>query len=112
MVEGVEYLHNQGVCHRDLKPENIFVSFDGSHLRIIDFGTAQYFMKCEDPHTQEKKELWSPTGTKSYQSPEQICGKSSEKSDIYALGLILYEMVTKKKPFGKKKYTLHNLTGF
>ena len=101
-MDGVEYLHSQGVCHRDLKPENIFVGYDGSNLRIIDFGTAQYYM-TKGLQACETKELWSPSGTETYRSPEQICGKSNEKSDIYAIGLILYEMLTKKKPFGKKK---------
>ena len=83
----------------------MFVDSEGKNLRIIDFGTAQYYLKREkNIINSEKKELWSPSGTETYRSPEQICGKSNEKSDIYALGLILYEMVTKKKPFGKKKY--------
>jgi len=103
LLEGVEYLHNSGVCHRDLKPSNIFVMNDGSQLRIIDFGTAQYYQKTEDSHMVTLKELWSPTGTANYKSPEQIVGNTNEKSDIYSVGLILYEMVSKKKPFGKKR---------
>ena len=103
MLEGVEYLHNLGVCHRDLKPSNIFVTTDGSQLRIIDFGTAQYYQITEDSHIMAHKELWSPTGTANYKSPEQIVGNTNEKSDIYSVGLILYEMVSKKKPFGKKR---------
>ena len=87
----------------------MFVDSEGKNLRIIDFGTAQYYLKREkNIINSEKKELWSPSGTETYRSPEQICGKSNEKSDIYALGLILYEMVTKKKPFGKKKYFYYN----
>ena len=105
VVLALEYLHQDlKLIYRDLKPENIFVDGEGTNLKIIDFGTAQYYLKRGNLQNTEKKELWSPSGTESYRSPEQICGKSNEKSDIYALGLILYEMVTKKKPFGKKKY--------
>lgn len=93
-----------GICHRDLKPANIFVNIDGSCVKIIDFGTAQYFQTTNSTEKTRKSELWSPTGTENYKSPEQICGKTNEKTDIYSLGLILYEMLTKHKPFGKKKY--------
>ena len=59
----------------------MFVDSEGKNLRIIDFGTAQYYLKREkNIINSEKKELWSPSGTETYRSPEQICGKSNEKS--------------------------------
>lgn len=106
LISAIEYLHLNGVCHRDLKPSNVFVTKDGLSLKIIDFGTAVYYrstdgMSCKGKG--DRKELWSPSGTDNYKSPEQIGGRTNEKTDVYAAGLILYEMVTRKKPFGRKK---------
>lgn len=73
-------------------------------MKIIDFGTAQYFERADkETKMMVKNDLYSPSGTVNYKSPEQITGKTNEKTDIYSLGLILYEMLTKQKPFGRKR---------
>lgn len=92
--EALSYLHAQHVVHRDLKPENILVTRDG-RIKILDFGIAL------DHPSRRLTWLGSSTmGTPEYMAPEQVKGlQGDERSDIYALGLILYEMLTGALPF-------------
>jgi tetratricopeptide (TPR) repeat protein/predicted Ser/Thr protein kinase/predicted secreted protein len=90
---GLEEAHKLGVVHRDLKPQNIMLDEDGQ-TRIMDFGIARSLMG--------KSITGAGTfiGTPEYMSPEQVEGKDvDERSDIYSLGVILYEMVTGRRPF-------------
>jgi serine/threonine-protein kinase len=110
ICEGLDYLHRKGVVHRDLKPENIILCNDGS-VRILDFGIA----KAE---TARRLTFggFSPTmGTPDYIAPEQVQGKRGDcRSDIYALGAMLYEMTTGFPPYdGDNPYVIMNarLTG-
>ena len=93
VCEGLAEAHRLGVVHRDLKPGNIMIDREG-HARIMDFGIAR---------SLEEKGITGAgavIGTLQYMSPEQVDGKKAEqRSDIYALGVILYEMVTGKLPF-------------
>jgi serine/threonine-protein kinase len=98
-------MHKNGVIHRDLKPSNIMICNDGS-LRIMDFGIAK---------TMAMRRItfggFSPTmGTPDYMAPEQIKGKrGDERTDIYSLGAILFEMTTGRVPFhGPNVYALMN----
>jgi serine/threonine-protein kinase len=93
IAEGLQAAHAAGVVHRDLKPGNIMLLPDGT-VRILDFGLA----KARD---QSLSETGSRFGTVSYMSPEQIRGEKVDgRADLWALGVVLYEMLTGRKPFG------------
>ena len=93
VAEGLGYAHEHDVVHRDIKPANIMIVRDGL-VKITDFGIAH--MRSTNIRTQTGFVLGSPK----YLSPEQVAGKRAEpSSDIFALGVILYEMVTGKAPF-------------
>jgi len=95
LCEALNYIHEQGVVHRDLKPENILIN-DHGELKIMDFGIA--LDKWAQRLTYAGKS--SGFGTPDYMSPEQVNGERGDsRSDIYALGTILFEMLTGKVPF-------------
>ena len=95
LAEAIAYLHKHGIVHRDLKPENILVSADGT-LKIADFGTAM----LEGARRLTWKHLSESLGTPDYMSPEQVQGgRGDERSDIYAWGIMMYEMLTGRVPF-------------
>jgi eukaryotic-like serine/threonine-protein kinase len=95
ILEALEYIHSHGVVHRDLKPENIMVD-DDDHIKLIDFGIASDSGARRLTYTN-----FTPTlGTPDYISPEQVKGKRGDgRSDIYSVGIMLYEMLTGKLPF-------------
>jgi serine/threonine protein kinase len=91
----LEYIHTHGVVHRDLKPENIMVDPE-DHVKLIDFGIAGQ----EGSRRLTFAKLSNLMGTPDYISPEQVKGKRGDgRSDIYALGVMLYEMLTGQVPF-------------
>jgi serine/threonine-protein kinase len=95
ICEALDYMHKHGVVHRDLKPENIMV--DGEdRIKLIDFGIA---MK-EDARRLTFAGPSPMLGTPDYIAPEQVKGqRGDQRSDIYALGIMLYEMLTGETPF-------------
>jgi eukaryotic-like serine/threonine-protein kinase len=89
------YMHSQGVVHRDLKPENILVT-DAGQVKIMDFGIAL----DESARRLTWSGLSSTIGTPDYMAPEQVSGRRGDsRTDIYALGTILYEMLTTELPY-------------
>jgi len=95
VLEALEYIHENGVVHRDLKPENIMVD-DHDNIKLIDFGIAGDAAARRLTYANFTATL----GTADYISPEQIKGKRGDgRSDIYSIGIILYEMLTGKLPF-------------
>jgi len=105
LCDALDHLHGRGVVHRDLKPQNVMLCSDGS-LRIMDFGIAKAAASRRITFGG-----FSPTlGTPDYMAPEQVKGqRGDERTDIYSLGAILYEMLTGRVPFeGQNAYTVMN----
>jgi eukaryotic-like serine/threonine-protein kinase len=105
ICDALEYIHNHGVVHRDLKPENIMVDAE-DHVKLIDFGIAGQ----EGARRLTFAKLSQLMGTPDYISPEQVKGKRGDgRSDIYALGVMLYEMLTGEVPFkGPNAFAIMN----
>jgi serine/threonine-protein kinase len=95
VLDALNYIHNNGVVHRDLKPENIMVD-EHDHVKLIDFGIASDAAARRLTYANFTATL----GTPNYISPEQVKGKRGDaRTDIYSMGVILYEMLTGKLPF-------------
>ncbi|MDO8412657.1 MAG: serine/threonine-protein kinase, partial [Gallionellaceae bacterium] len=93
VAQGLAYAHDKGIVHRDVKPANIMVMTDG-HAKITDFGIAR--MASAAVRTQTGMVLGSPK----YMSPEQVMGRQTDqRSDIFSLGVMLYEMLAGQVPF-------------
>ncbi len=93
VAQGLAYAHEHDIVHRDVKPSNVMVVHDG-HVKITDFGIAR--MASSAVRTQTGMVLGSPK----YMSPEQVMGKAiDQRSDIFSLGVMLYEMLTGQAPF-------------
>jgi serine/threonine protein kinase/Flp pilus assembly protein TadD len=106
VCEAVQYAHQHAVIHRDLKPSNILVKPDGT-IRLLDFGIAKQLESLETPANQTDKTM---TGlrlmTPAYAAPEQIRGdRVGIHTDVYSLGVILYELLAGQLPFDLSKLT-------
>lgn len=93
---GLEYLGDRNIIHRDLKPENILLEYQAQELtaKIADFGIAR--IGAEKKYKQVNE---GDTGSPAYMAPEQFYGRYSQASDIYAVGIILYELLMGARPF-------------
>jgi eukaryotic-like serine/threonine-protein kinase len=99
ICDAVQHAHQRGLIHRDLKPANILVDESGQP-RILDFGVAR--LTDSDAQATRQTDLGQLIGTLAYMSPEQVLGDPDEidtRSDVYALGVILYEMLAGKGPY-------------
>jgi eukaryotic-like serine/threonine-protein kinase len=105
ICDALEYIHSKGVVHRDLKPENIMVDAN-DHVKLIDFGIAG----SVGMRRLTFAKLTQAMGTPDYISPEQVKSKRGDaRSDIYALGVMLYEMLTGEVPFhGPSAFAIMN----
>ncbi|MGB5283529.1 MAG: serine/threonine-protein kinase [Polyangiales bacterium] len=93
LARGLDYAHFRGIIHRDIKPANIMVSMQGD-VKVMDFGIARH------ERFGDLTETGTGLGTPSYMSPEQILGdKLDFRSDIFSVGIVLYQMLTGRKPF-------------
>lgn len=94
ICEGLSEAHRLGIVHRDLKSQNVMIDQEG-HVRIMDFGIARSLL------SEGLTDTNAIVGTPEYMAPEQVEGKATgPQTDIYSLGVILYEMVTGRVPFG------------
>ena len=97
VAEGLEYAHYRGIVHRDIKPSNILLSRRGE-VKIMDFGIAR------DPGKSELTQVGLAVGTPAYMAPEQIRGdKIDFRTDLFALGIVLYEMLAGDKPWPEER---------
>ncbi len=93
VARALDYAHFRGIIHRDIKPANIIISHQGE-VKLMDFGIAR------DHSLSDLTETGTGVGTPSYMSPEQILGdKLDFRSDIFSLGIVLYQCITGQKPF-------------
>jgi serine/threonine-protein kinase len=99
VAEALEYAHSKGVVHRDIKPANILLTGDG-RVKITDFGIARL-------NTSNLTHAGQLLGTPNYMAPEQIQGKDvDQRADIFSLGVVIYEMLTRQKPFRGDNLTM------
>jgi eukaryotic-like serine/threonine-protein kinase len=93
VARALDYVHYRGVVHRDIKPANVMISRAGG-VKVMDFGIAR------DQSFADLTEAGTGIGTPAYMSPEQVLGdKLDARSDIFSLGVVLYQMLTGRKPF-------------
>ena len=93
LARGLDYAHFRGIIHRDIKPANIMLSMQGD-VKLMDFGIARH------ERFGDLTETGTGLGTPSYMSPEQILGdKLDFRSDLFSVGIVLYQMLTGRKPF-------------
>lgn len=96
LAKALYYAHSKGIVHRDIKPSNIIRAKGSNNIKITDFGIAH----VEDPEQTRQTQMGEVLGTPQYMSPEQALGKHVDaRSDLYSVGVVLYQLMTGKKPF-------------
>jgi len=96
IAHALDYAHRQNIVHRDIKPSNILITEVGAPM-LSDFGVAKVLSDSDETH--ELTATGMGVGTPEYMAPEQFLGLADERADIYALGVVMYEMVTGRKPY-------------
>lgn len=113
IAQGFEAAHERGIVHRDLKPANVIVEPDGQ-VKVLDFGLAKDLAAASNADLMNSPTMLSPVmtvqgvilGTAAYMSPEQARGRIVDKrSDVWSFGVILWEMLTGRRPFGGETVT-------
>jgi tetratricopeptide (TPR) repeat protein len=103
LLNALAYAHSQGFVHRDLKPSNVFIQQlpDGSfHIKILDFGLVKFVDQETHDGSRSLTRSGMAVGTPSYMAPEQVIGdKIGTSTDVYAIGILMFEMLTGRAPF-------------
>lgn len=103
LLDAFSYAHKKGIVHRDIKPSNIIIQDDG-HIKVMDFGIAQIISESNP------EQSGMVMGTPTYMSPEQIYGKGVDtRSDIYSLGVLIYNMLTARAPYDSTTLTAQEI---
>jgi serine/threonine protein kinase len=101
--------HSIGIIHRDIKPDNIFLhqTEKGEIVKVVDFGIAKLIDRSSDPALKNLTVTGTVVGTPTYMSPERLTNKPYDgRSDVYSLGIIMYQMLTGQVPFDPDFHSL------
>ena len=105
ILAALDFAHEAGIIHRDVKPANVMMDA-GGHAKLTDFGVAR-FTDPEAGDATEKTRVGTIVGTPSYMSPEQVQGQPLDRrTDVWAAGVVLYQLLTWKKPFEGTQWAL------